>query len=75
MNIENVNKILKEKFNCQVVDVFKYCDKEIAQGIETLENGIKYRYFDLKEDVVEVTQKDLLEYFSKKNEIHLDIEY
>ena len=76
MNIEDLNKILKEKYNCRATDIFEFCNKEFAMGFEMLEDGINYRYFDLsKENIVEVTNKKLLDVFRKKNETHSDVEY
>ena len=60
MNIEDLNKILKEKYNCRATDIFEFCNKD----------------FDLsKENIVEVTNKKLLDVFRKKNETHSDVEY
>lgn len=75
MNISEMKKYIKEKYNCQPVDFFKYGNHEFAKCVEALDNGINYRYFDITENIVEVTDEILLNYFKEKNEIHSDIEY
>ena len=75
MDINKVKKILKDKYNCEPVDYFKYGYHEFAKAIEILESGICYRYFDITNEIKEVEDKIILDYFSKNNEINLDIEY
>lgn len=74
MGTEELNRILRQKYDCRFSDMFKYCNKEYIMGLEILENGIRYRYFENNQDVSEVTDKKLLKIFREKNENHSDIE-
>ena len=70
MNTEDL-----KKFNCRYVDTFEYCDKKYIMGVQILENGINYRYFEANENISEVTDKKLLEEFRKNHETHSDVEF
>ena len=75
MDINEIKNVLKEKYNCEPVDYFKYGNHEFTKAVEIIKNGICYRYFDVTNNVIEIKDQILLDYFRKNNEINLDIEY
>ena len=76
MNIDNVKKILKDNFDCNMVNIFKYENDEFCKAIQILRNGICYRYFIINNnDVNEVIDEVLLSYFRENYEINTEVNY
>ncbi|MBR3002671.1 MAG: hypothetical protein IKF38_03800 [Clostridia bacterium] len=76
MDINTINKIVKERYNCMVVSIFKYENTNFIKGLESLKNSIRYRYFKIEKDkIVEILDENILNYFREKNEIHEDVNY
>jgi len=71
MDIEKIKEELKNNYNCQYVTSMNYANHEIIKALESLPNGISYRYFRIANDnrLVEVIDELLLAYFKSENEI------
>ncbi len=76
MNIEEISKKLKKDYNCIAINFFEYGDKNFAKCLEDTEHGIKYRYFYIVgNEMKEVLDEEVLNYFRETQEINSDIIY
>lgn len=75
--IDVISKNLKEKFNCLAIIDFEYLDKNYVKAFKNSQSGIEYKYFEILEEnnLKEVTDKELLEYFRSQYEENSDSEY
>ena len=76
MDINTINKIMKERYNCMVVSIFQHENTHFIKGLESLKNGIRYKYFKIEKDkITEILDENILNYFREKNEIHEEVNY
>ena len=63
---------MKDNENIEIVITFKYKDKKYAKAVNFGEKNFKYSYYEVASDneLKEVTDKELLEYFKKTKETH-----
>ena len=76
MNNNEIKTFLKRDYNCQCISVFKYGGYEIAKGIDSSKEGIKYRYFRIVNGSInEISDKILLDELKREFETNSEIVY
>ncbi len=77
IDIDMVKNSLEKEFNCVGVDFFKYGKYQFVKAYEKDEKTIHYRYFNINQtnQLKEVEDDKILNYFREKYEPVLDVEY
>ena len=73
MDINIIKENLKE-YDCQLITTINYAGINFAKGLEAYDGKVLYRYFKILDnnEVKEITDKLLLQYFKKMNETNSD---
>lgn len=72
----NLKQKLKEEKNVILIREIEYKQKNYVMTIKTLNFGIEYIYYEIEnENIKDVVDKDILNYFKERYEIHEDVVY
>lgn len=72
----NLKQKLKEEKNVILIREIEYNQKNYVMTIKTLNFGIEYIYYEIEnENIKDVVDKDILNYFKERYEIHEDVVY
>ena len=76
MDLSNLEKELKEKYNCKLITEIQDNGKSYAKAIEVQGKNFRYRYFNIENDSVsEVLDAEEYKHLREENEINSQINY
>ena len=76
MDLSNLEKELKEKYNCKLITEIKDNGKSYAKAIEVQGKTFRYRYFNIENDSVsEVLDAEEYKHLREEYEINSQINY
>ena len=76
MDLSNLEKELKEKYNCKLITEIQDNGKSYAKAIEVQGKTFRYRYFNIENDSVsEVLDAEEYKHLREENEINSQINY
>ncbi len=76
MDLKTISAHLEEKYNCKLINTFKYSDYTFIKGIDISDGEVTYRYFQLNNnDIEEIKNSKILDYIKERQETNLDINY
>ena len=72
MNRDKINDLLKKQRNAELIDIFKYKEKDYVKALKIDKGYLPvYIYFELNNnEIKEIEDKELLNKIRKTNEIH-----
>ena len=72
MNRDKINNLLNKQKNAELIDIFKYKEKDYVKALKIDEGYLPvYIYFELNNnEIKEIEDKELLNKIIKTNEIH-----
>ena len=78
VDINKVENELNDQFNCEGVDFFNYKNYKFVKAFEKGKLPMKYRYFNISDktnELKEVEDEEILDYFREKYEPTIDVIY